>query len=240
MRTPLALALALAAMAVAAAPAAAQTVDTTPLISADGTGTATLAPDQADFQVGVLRLAATSHAARDAANRRVAAVVKALGAGGIAPADIQTVGLSVRRERVAAKHHKTRIRYRAAQQLDVRSHDIAHLGALLDAVANAGADEVEAPDFGFADPSQGRLLATRAALADARRRADDAAAQAGLRITGVRSVDLDPGSASSDFDKDASGAGESTPAASVAPTVVHPGTQEFDETVRVVYTAVAV
>ena len=38
----------------------------------------------------------------------------------------------------------------------------------------------------------GRLLATRAALADARRRADDAAAVVGMRITGVRTVSLDP------------------------------------------------
>jgi uncharacterized protein YggE len=237
MRTSLALAVAASALALAAAPAAAQTTDTTPLVSADGVGTATLVPDQADFQVAVVRIATTSQAARNATNRRVASVVKALRAGGIAAADIQTVGLSITRQRVVRKHHKTRIRYRAAQELDVRSHDIAHLGALLDAVANAGADQIEAPNFGFADPSQGRLLATRAALADARRRADDAAAQQGLKITGVRSIDLDPSSDSSDFEKAAGVAGGSSDASAQVPTAVHAGKQEFDETVRVVYTA---
>ena len=71
---------------------------------------------------------------------------------------------------------------------------VAKLAPLLDAVASAGADAVGEPDFGFADPSAGRLLATRAALADARRRADDAAAVVGMRITGVRTVSLDPDS----------------------------------------------
>ena len=74
----------------------------------------------------------------------------------------------------------------------IRARNVAGLAALLDAIAEAGADRLGDPDFGFADPSAGRLLATRAALADARRRADDAAATQGLRITGVRSVTLAP------------------------------------------------
>ena len=117
----------------------------------------------------------------------------------------------------------------------MRVHDVKSLGATLDAVANAGADSVEAPDFGFADPSQGRLLATRAALADARKRADDAADQTGIRITGVRSVDLDPSSDQSFSDSASSGGSEKAPANE--PTQVSPGTQEFDANVRVVYTA---
>ena len=52
----------LAAFALLAAPAAAQTqpVDTTPTIAADGSGTATLTPDVADFAAGVERIAPTS------------------------------------------------------------------------------------------------------------------------------------------------------------------------------------
>src|SRR3954471_5785247 len=178
---------ALAATLLLAAPAAAQTTDTTPTIAVDGNGTATLVPDIADFQAGVLRHARTSARARRAANRRIAAVLKALKAHDVADADIQTSGLSLERGRF---HH--RVRYTATQTLTIRSRDVKHLGALLDAVANAGADALEAPEFGFADPAQGQQLAERAALADARKRADAAAAQTGLRITGVRRVDRDP------------------------------------------------
>jgi uncharacterized protein YggE len=222
---------ALAAALLLAAPAAAQTTDTTPTIAASGNGTATLVPDIADFSAGVLRRAPTSAAARRAANARIAAIVKAARAHGVAPADIQTSGLSIERGRV----HR-RVRYTAAQTLTIRSRDVKSLGALLDAVANAGADSVEAPDFGFADPSQGTLLATRAALADARKRADDAAAQVGMHIVGVRSVDLDP-QGGEPIATGGSGSSSDTAAKAPAPTRVEAGTQEFDATVRVIFTA---
>ena len=222
----------LAAALLLAAPAAAQT-DTTPTIAADGLGTATLVPDLADFSAGVLRRAPTSAAARRSANPRLAAIVMADEARGVADADIQTTGLQIARERVGRRGHR-RIRYAASQELRIRVRDVKALGAMLDAVANAGADAVDAPDFGFADPSQGRLLATRAALADARRRAEDAAAQTGLRITGVRTVDVDP-QTEPVFNSDSAG-GESGSAKSPG-TQVEPGTQDFEARVRVIYTA---
>src|SRR3954447_7610342 len=106
----------LALFAALAAPAAAQTqpVDTTPLISADGVGTATLTPDVADFAAGVARAAPTSRGARNAANRRLAAVLKAVKNGGGADADIRTVGLTIQRERVGKRK---RVRYRAEQSI---------------------------------------------------------------------------------------------------------------------------
>jgi uncharacterized protein YggE len=221
---------ALAATLLLAAPAAAQTTDTTPTIAVDGNGTATLVPDIADFQAGVQRRAPTSGAARRAVNARIAAILRAAKARGVADADIQTAGLSIERRRV---HH--RVRYVATQTLTIRERDVKHLGALLDALANAGADSLEAPEFGFADPSQGQQLAERAALADARKRADAAAAQTGLRITGVRSVDLDPQSGG--FEPVSSGAGSDASAKAPRPTRIEPGTQDFSATVRVVYTA---
>jgi uncharacterized protein YggE len=220
---------ALAATLLLAAPAAAQTTDTTPTIAVDGNGTATLVPDIADFQAGVARRAPTSAAARRAANARIAAILRTVKAHGVADADVQTSGLSIERRRV---HH--RVRYTAAQTLTIRSRDVKHLGALLDAVANAGADSLEAPEFGFADPSHGQQLAEQAAITDARKRADAAAAQTGLRITGVRSVDLDP--QSQVFEPQSSGASSGS-AKAPRPTHIEPGTQDFQATVRVVYTA---
>src|ERR1700750_3422774 len=96
---------ALAATRVLAPPAAAQTTDTTPTIAVDGNGTATLVPDIADFQAGVLRRAPTSVGARRPASARIAAILKAVKARGVADADIQTAGLSVERGRV---HHRVR------------------------------------------------------------------------------------------------------------------------------------
>ncbi|WP_028065570.1 SIMPL domain-containing protein [Solirubrobacter soli] len=224
----------LAAFVLLAAPAAAQTqpVDTTPTITADGVGSATLTPDVADFAAGVSRAAPTSRGARDAANRRMAAVLRAVKAGGVAEADIRTVGLTIQRQRVGKRK---RVRYRAEQTILIHVRTVSTLASLIDAVADAGADQISDPDFGFADPSNGRTLATRAALADARRRADDAAAVAGLRITGVRSVNLDPdsdGGCCSDSGASTGAGAEKSPS-----TQVLPGTQDFTERVRVVYTA---
>jgi uncharacterized protein YggE len=226
-----------ALFAALAAPAAAQTqpVDTTPLISADGIGTATLTPDVADFAAGVSRVAPTSRGARNSANTRMAAILKAVKAGGVADADVRTVGLTIDRERVRVKK-RTRVRYRAEQTIVVHVRNVGSLARLIDAVAEAGADRIGDPEFGFADPSAGRTLATRAALADARRRADDAAAVAGLRITGVRSVNLDPSSDDS-FESESGASGGSDDSARSAPTTVSPGTRDFVERVRVVYTA---
>src|SRR6185503_10058227 len=84
MRTVIA---ALAATLLLAAPAAAQTTDTTPTIAVGGNGTATLVPDIADFQAGVQRRAPTSAAARRAANARIASILQALKAHGVADAD---------------------------------------------------------------------------------------------------------------------------------------------------------
>ena len=111
-------------------------------------------------------------------------------AQGIEPRSIRTGGISVIRERVRARRGRpARTRYRASAELVILSRDIPRLGRVIDAAADTGAD-VFGPEFGFSDPSQGNILATRAALADARRRADDAATQLGLRVTGVQSVDL--------------------------------------------------
>jgi uncharacterized protein YggE len=239
----IALAVALAGLAVAAPSASAQqTADTTPTVAADGIGFATLTPDLADFAVSLRSSAATSAEARDATNRKVAAVVRVASAAGVAADDIRTIRLTVARERVKRKGRPARIRYSARQYLQLRMRNVAKLGELLDAVSDAGADQVEAPDFGFADPSQGRLLATRAALADARRRADDAAATQGLKITGVRSIVLAPDSDEEGIDFLSGGGNDSggSQRAASAPTSIAPGTQQFAEQVRVVYTAAPV
>jgi len=77
--------------------------------------------------------------------------------------------------------------------------------------------------------------ATTAALADARTRANAAAAALGYTVTGVQSVDLDPQSAVLPGASDGATAPVAT-SAPATPTNIHPGAQEVDATVAVVYT----
>jgi uncharacterized protein len=214
--------------------AAAQQATGGPTLAAVGEGHVFRTPDQAELSVTVLGLRATSAAARGAANRQLAGIRRTLRRQGVPAGDVQTDAVSVSRERVRRRGHPTRTRYRAFTLLEVRTHDIAHLGALFDALAAAGADDVSGPDFSFSDPSAAQIVATRRALADARRRADDAAAQLGSRVSGIASVDLAPsfgGGVVSSAGSGSSSAGSATR--------LSPGREEISAIVRVVYTLAA-
>ena len=235
MRTLMVVTTGLVIAIVTAGPAAAQTTDP-PTIAAAGEGRVSLVPDQAQIFLSVDRVRPTSRQARAVVNRRIAAARRAVIAEGIEPRSIRTSSISISRERIRARRGRpARTRFRASAQLEVLSRDIARLGRVIDAAADTGVD-VFGPDFGFTDPSQGRILATRAALADARRRADDAAAQLGQRVTGIQSVDLAPEfgddvfRASDDSGAGGAGGGEDEE------TRVLPGEREFTVIVKVVYT----
>ena len=219
--------------AVGAAPAAAQQPDP-PTLASVGVGRALLVPDQAEIFLSASRVAPTSRAARAAVNRLMRAARRAMLRHGVEPRAMRTTGISISRERRRARRGRpARIRFRASSDLVVLTRDVPGLGRLIDAAADTGVD-VFGPDFSFSDPTRGSILATRSALADARRRADDAAAQLGQRIIGVQSTDLAPelggGFGGDDSERAAGGGIEDSP------TRVLPGEQEFVVVVRVVYT----
>jgi uncharacterized protein YggE len=233
MRTLTVVTMVLITAAVGAAPASAQEAADPPTLAVAGVGRAFLVPDQAEIFVSVSRVRPTSRGARAEVNRLIGAARRAVLARGIEPDAIQTSGVSVTRERRRARRGRpARVRFRASSELVVLSRDVPGLGRLIDAVADTGVD-VFGPEFGFTDPTQGDILATRAALADARRRADDAAAQLGQRIVGIQSVDLAPGVGDS-FRVDDSGSGAAEGGG--GGTRILPGREEFVAVVRVVYT----
>lgn len=233
MRTLTVVTMVLITAGVGATPAAAQEPQEPPTLAVAGVGRAFLVPDQAEIFLSANRVAATSRRARAKVNRRMRAARRAMLRRGVEPQAMRTSGVSVSRERLRRRRGRPgRVRFRASSELVVLTRDVPGLGALIDAAADTGVD-VYGPDFGFSDPSQGDMLATRAALADARRRAEDAAAQLGQRITGVRSTDLAPelgfGFGGDDSEDSAAGGGEGS-------TRVLPGEREFVAVVRVVYT----
>ena len=236
--------LALAAPAAAQTPTPTPTPDAAPTIAADGVGLAAVAPDIGSFTVYLQGRARSAVAARTAANKIARKIVQSATSAGVGAADIRTLAVTTNRTRVKPKRRPAYTRFTARQYMVIVVRDVAKIGALIDAASDAGADNIEGPDFGFSDPSQGRLLATRAAIADARRRADDAAAQTGLRIVSVRSVVLAPdddengggdSSGSSNASQPASGGNDES---ADAPTTVSAGVRQFVERVRVVFNAV--
>lgn len=218
-----------------AAPAAAAAATSTSTLGVSGNGAAFVTPDVATLFVSVNRSAPSAAAARSAANRTTAAVLAGVKRLGIADADVQTTEVRLARRSVLVGrrgHRHRRVRYFASNSLTVRVTSIALAGRVVDAATVAKADEIHGPDYSFSDPSAGTRLATRSALTDARRRADEAAAQLGYVVTGVQSVDLDPGDGALPDE----GRRQQSVAAPSRPTVVKPGREEVDVTVRVVYT----
>jgi uncharacterized protein YggE len=206
-------------------------------LSVDGSGSVMVTPDVASLSVSVARSAARSSAALSAANLRVSAIVAAVRAAGVPRVGIQTdsIDVSAGTVRVGPRGHQRRIRrYTATESLSITS-TTSIVGRVIDAATRAGANSIDGPDFSFSDPSAGVAAATNAALADARRRANAAAATLGYSVTGVQSVDLNPQSTVASPVR-AGGAAPGASSTPTTPTTIHPGAEEVDATVAIVYT----
>jgi hypothetical protein len=229
---------AVAAVSLILAPAALADATTPSTLSVDGSGSVMVTPDVASLSLIVIRSAPASRAALGAANARVDAIVAAVKAAGVPASGIQTdsIDVSPGTVRVGPRRHQHRVRrYVATESLSITTTS-ALVGHVVDVAVAAGATSINGPSFSFSDPSAGTVAATNAALADARRRADAAAATLGYTVTGVQSVNLDPqsGIATPSSGATSAPAGPSTKAP--VPTTVHPGTQEVDASVAAVYT----
>jgi uncharacterized protein YggE len=222
-----------AVISLSVAPAALADTSTPGTLTVDGQGSVMITPDVASLSLSVTRVAATSAPALSAANRSVDAIVRAVHGIGVPASGIQTESIitSCRRIRVGPKGHTHLIRRcTASESLSITS-TVAIVGRVIDAATHAGATTIAGPDFSFANPSAGEIAAQKAAITDARNQANAAAAQLGYTVTGVQSISLNPQSGVV-----ASPAPSSGTAAPSTPTTVHPGSQEVDATVAVVFT----
>jgi uncharacterized protein YggE len=123
--------------------------------------------------------------------------------------------------------------YNAQESLAITT-TTALAGPVVDTATHNGATSINGPNYTFSDPSAGMVTATNNALADAQKRASAAAAQLGYVVTGVQSVNLDP--ASTVTPTTAGGTAAAPTSKATTPTTVHPGAQEVDAQVEVVYT----
>ena len=218
------------------APAALGATSTPQTLSVEGQGSVMITPDQASLSVSVTRSAPTSAPALSATNRTVNAIVQAVGSVGVPASAIQTgsINTNCARIRVGPKGHKHRIqRCTASESLSITS-TAAIVGRVVDAATHAGASSIDGPNFSFANPSAGEVAAEHAAITDARNQATAAADQLGYTVTGVQSISLNPQSGG------VASSGSSSPPVRKrgpsTPTTVHPGAQEVDATVAVVFT----
>lgn len=156
------------------------------LLHVTGTGTASAIPDIAQLTLGATADGDTAKTALDASSAAVEGILAALKAAGVEDRDIQTSRLDLSpvygRDGID-RNTPPRIQgYRASNQVSVTVRELDGLGALLDAVATAGATDFRGIRFALSDPAAAEAEARRAAVADARARATLYAEAAGVAL----------------------------------------------------------
>jgi len=164
--------------------ASAQTaMPATRTIAMSGTGTVKGPPDMADISAGVTTEAPTAVAAM---NRVFAALEKQ----GIARRSIQTSNFSVSPNYSSRTPNETpRLAgYRVSNQVHVILEDITKVGMALDALVAAGANQMNGLNFSIKEPAPLLAKVRSEAVADARLRAQQYAAAAGVALGQILSI----------------------------------------------------
>lgn len=185
-----ALALSLAVPALAQAPALACGADHGPSrLAVWGEGQARIAPDLATVHLGVTTQAdSATEAMRQNASQQNA-VIEALRGAGLADADIQTSGLNLSPLMDYRDGQAPRVTgYQASNVVAIRVTELAGLGGVLDAIVEAGANEIRGIEFSRENGLDAVDEARRDAVADARRKAEILAEAAGLTLGPVLSL----------------------------------------------------
>ncbi|MBI4770355.1 MAG: SIMPL domain-containing protein [Chloroflexi bacterium] len=174
-----ALALALAA---GCAPAGDRPFDHT--LNVTGEGSAQVPPDLAVASIGVHVQKAEAGAAVEENNRRSNAVAAAIKGLGVADADLQTLNFSIfARDQYDRDGSPTgEVLYVTDNTVTVTVRDLSKLGAVLDAAVQAGANSIFGVSYAVEDQSAAAAQAREKALADARARAEQLAAGAGVTL----------------------------------------------------------
>jgi uncharacterized protein YggE len=233
-------ALALVLVAVFAAPTfgprAASAVDPSAApehtIAVTGMGRVIIAPDVADIQVGVTMSRSTVKVARADAAAAMTKVVAALRAAGIADKDIQTSILSLSPNYDYTANGQGKITgYTLSNAVSATVRDLDRISDALDGAMAAGATNVGGITFRVDDPAAAQAQARTQAMAQAKAKAEQLASAAGVRITGVASID-ESSTTPSPINYDMRAA---APSAAGVATPVEVGTNEVDVTVSVSY-----
>ena len=228
-------ALPLAVTAAVAFPAAAevQVAATGPVVALTVHESVEAEPDIATVGAGVTTQARTAVEAMRANATAMRAVVERIKALGIAERDIQTTGINLGAMYDYNQQTQRQVfrGYQASNRVSVKLREIDHTGPVLDALVEAGATDLNGPDWSIDDPKPARAARLGAAIETAHAQALDYARAAGF--ANVRLLEINealPPSRPMPMMRMAQ-----AEAASDASTPVQPGMIEAGVTVTVTY-----
>jgi uncharacterized protein YggE len=187
-----------------------------------GTGSVNVTPDRASFAFGTVSQATTADAALSASSQAVARVIAALKRAGVAQADIQTsdVSLSPRMN----DNGNDIIGYTASNTVTATIRKLGNAGEIVDAAVGAGANQVSGPNLIASDQDAAYRTALKAAVAQARTKADTLASASSSTLGKITAI--------------VEGGGGPVPlplGAKDAAVAIEPGTQKIEATVTVTF-----
>lgn len=146
-------------------------------------------PDAADIGAGVVTTAADASAAMSANSDSMAKVIAALKKAGVAERDIQTSGLSLQPQfRYEQNREPVLTGFRAANRVQVTIRDPKGTGKVIDALVQAGANQIDGPTFRVLTPEPLLDKARQQAVATARQRAELYAQAAGMKVRRIAMI----------------------------------------------------
>jgi len=162
-------------------------------LSVSGLGRISAQPNVVDINVGVVTYAEQARQALSANNEKMAALQKVLKDRGVAAKDIQTINVVVRpryekdrssqsADESVRERDQRIIGYDVVNVVSVTGREVSKFGDLLDAVATAGANQINGIDFRIDEADTLLDNARKKAMADAKRKADLLAGEAGIVV----------------------------------------------------------
>jgi uncharacterized protein len=193
-------------------------------ITVFGTGSANVTPDRASFSFGTVSQAATANAALAASSQSVARVVAALKKAGVAQSDIQTSDVSLS-PRMSDNNNEI-VGYTASNTVTATIKKLGDAGDVVDAAVAAGANQVYGPNLLASDQDAVYRNALKAAVTEARSKAETLAAASGSTLGKITAIVEGSGATPMPM---------AVGAAKDSSVSIEPGTQKIEATVSVTF-----
>jgi uncharacterized protein YggE len=158
-------------------------------ITVTGTGLVTLTPDIAYISIGVHSQDPSARVATTDNNSKAQSVIDAIKGFGVAAKDIQTTNFNIYpQQQYDSNGKQTGIIYMVDNTVYVTVRDLSKLGDLLDGTVSAGANNVSNISFDLADKTEALSQARKAAIAQARKQADELTVASGVALGEVQTI----------------------------------------------------
>ena len=160
-------------------------------ISVTAEGEASVAPDLAIVSFAVTGDGKDLAATRDDVNTRSSAVLAKLREVGVADADLNAPDVGIHPQYDYRKGQRL-TGYRVVRHMTARVRDLERLGAVLDGIVAAGANEVHGAQMSSSDPAASEHEALRLAVTAGRAKAEAIAVAAGVAVGPVVRIEEEP------------------------------------------------